>query len=68
VPTSRPTGIGRGGSVVGAVVELEADGVLKLRVADGLLMIAPTGRRPPLEVGDLVQIDGAEISVYPEDV
>jgi Biotin protein ligase C terminal domain len=66
-PTGRPTGIGRDGSIVGAVVGLDADGVLKLRVADGLLMIAPTGTWPPLKVGDLIQIYG-EISVYPEEV
>jgi len=54
--------------VVAAVEGVDLDGVVKLRLADGVAMIAPTGKQPPISVGDLVHVVGIEIDIYPENV
>lgn len=61
-------GIREDGSVVAAVDGVDSDGVVKLRMAGGVVMIAPTGKQPPISVGDLVHVVGIEIDIYPENV
>jgi hypothetical protein len=59
------TGIREDGSVVALVDEIDVDGVMKLRIGYGLVMIAPTGNQPPISAGDLVHIQGTEIEIHP---
>lgn len=61
-------GVGRDGSLVGAVIGVDPDGVVKLGLDGGLLMIDPKGTPPPLRMGDLISIKGVRIEVYPEDL
>ncbi|TMD45678.1 MAG: hypothetical protein E6I86_14505 [Chloroflexi bacterium] len=61
VAGERP-GFGEDGSLVAA------DGVLKLRMAGDVLMIAPTGSQPRIGVGDLVRVRGVEIEIYPTNI
>ena len=67
-PSGDRAGIREDGSVVAAVDGVDSDGVVKLRMADEVVMIAPTGRQPPISVGDLVHVVGIEIDIYPENV
>ena len=67
-PSGERVGIREDGSVVAALDGVDADGVVKLRLADGVAMIAPTGKQPPISVGDLVHVVGIEIDIYPENV
>ena len=67
-PSGERAGIRDDGSVVAAVDGVDSDGVVKLRMAGGVVMIAPTGKQPPICVGDLVHVVGIEIDVYPENI
>src|SRR6266704_420749 len=62
------TGFGEDGSLVAAVDGVDLDGVLKLRMAGDIVMIAPTGSQPRIGVGDLVRIRGVEIEIYPTNI
>ena len=67
-PSGERAGIREDGSVVAAVDAVDSDGVVKLCMADEVVMIAPTGRQPHISVGDLVHVMGIEIDIYPENV
>lgn len=67
-PSGERAGIREDGSGVAAVDGVDSDGVVKLRMAGGVVMIAPTGKQPPMSVGDLVHVVGIEIDIYPENV
>jgi hypothetical protein len=67
VAGERP-GFGEDGSLVAAVEGVDSDGVLKLRVGDGVVMIAPTGSQPRVSVGDLVRVRSVEIDIYPTNI
>lgn len=66
-PSGERAGIREDGSIVAAVDGVEPDGVVKLRMAGGVVMIAPTGKQPPISVGGLVHVVGIEIDMYPEN-
>ena len=61
-------GFGEDESLVAAVDGVDLDGVLKLRVGECVVMIAPTGSQPRIGVGDLVRVRGVEIEIYPTDI
>ncbi len=63
-----PTGIAADGSMVAEVIGVDVDGVLKLSVEGGLLMIAVEGGPGPLRAGDHLYIKGVQIELYPEGV
>ena len=67
VAGERP-GFGEDGSLVAAVDGVDFDGVLKLRMAGDVFMIAPTGSQPRIGVGDLVRVRGVEIEIYPTNI
>ena len=67
-PSGERAGIREDGSVVAAVDGVDSDGVARLRMPGEVVMIAPTGRQPPISVGDLVHVVGIEIDIYPENV
>ncbi len=67
VAGERP-GFGEDGSLVAAVDGVDLDGVLKLRMAGGVLMLAPSGSQPRIGVGDLVRVRGVEIEIYPTNI
>jgi hypothetical protein len=67
VAGERP-GFGEDGSLVAAVEGVDFDGVLKLRMAGDVFMIAPTGSQPRIGVGDLVRVRGVEIEIYPTNI
>ena len=62
------TGFGEDGSLVAAVDGVDLDGVLNLRMAGGVLMLAPSGSQPRIGVGDLVRVRGVEIEIYPTNI
>lgn len=59
------TGIGDDGSLVGRLEAIDPDGVIWLRLAEGLVMAAPQGTAPPVKIGDSVLIRAIEIDAYP---
>ncbi len=63
-----PIGVGDDGSLVGRLEAVDPDGVIWLRVGDGLVMVAPEGTAPPLTIGDAVLIGALEIQAYPVDL
>ena len=67
VAGERP-GFGEDGSLVAAVDGVDFDGVLKLRMGGGVVMIAPTGSQPRIGVGDLVRVRSVEIDIYPTNI
>ncbi len=67
VAGERP-GFGEDGSLVAAVDGVDFDGVLRLRMAGDVFMIAPTGSQPRIRVGDLVRVRGVEIEIYPTNI
>ena len=60
-----PMGVGDDGSLVGRLEAIDPDGVIWLRLAEGLVMAAPEGTAPLVRIGDLVLIRVAEIEAYP---
>lgn len=63
--SDEPMGVGHDGSLVGQLEAIDPDGVIWLRLAEGLVMAAPVGEAPPLKEGDSVLIRATEIEVYP---
>jgi hypothetical protein len=52
-------------TLVARVEEMSSDGVLTLRLAEGLLLVEVRGRIPGAVIGELVEIKTPELKMYP---